>query len=137
MFLLRSVDGDAYAEVVAVLLDEILNGFLMIVDAIGGEGESVTIEPMVIPTIQLDLDVIANLVDKFDFKERLAADKVPHHRLVGEIGVGLMVEHIVDESLGHFPRHPFLHVLAHKVAVFAGQLAVLSDDEGDVFGFLH
>ena len=69
MFLFRSVDGDAYAEVVAVLLDEILNGFLMIVDAIGGEGEAVTIEPMVIPTIQLDLDVIANLVDKFYLKE--------------------------------------------------------------------
>ena len=43
-----------------------------------------------------------------------------------------MVEHKVDEGLSHLPRHPFLHVLAHEVAVFAGQLAVLRDDEGDV-----
>ena len=43
-----------------------------------------------------------------------------------------MVEHIVDEGLGHLPGHPLLHVFAHKVAVFAGQLAVLGDDEGDV-----
>ena len=43
-----------------------------------------------------------------------------------------MVEHIVDEGLGHLPRHPLFHVLAHEVAVFAGQLAVLRNDEGDV-----
>ena len=51
MLLLRSVDGDTNAEVVAVLLDEVLHGLLMVVDAVGGEGETVTIEPMVIPMI--------------------------------------------------------------------------------------
>ena len=72
--------------------------------------------------------------DDLKFEEQLMqlADEIPHHRLVGEIGVGLMVEHIVDEGLGHLPRHPFLHVLAHEVAIFAGQLTVLSDDESDV-----
>lgn len=43
-----------------------------------------------------------------------------------------MIKHIVDEGLGHLPGHPFLHILAYKVAVFAGQLAILGDDEGDV-----
>lgn len=44
-----------------------------------------------------------------------------------------MVEHVVDEGLGHVPGHAFLHVLPHEVAVFAGQLAILGDDKGDVF----
>lgn len=114
------------------LFNEILHGFFMIVDAVGGEGEAVAIEPMVVTAEKLRLDVIANLVDKLYLKERLATNEVPHHRLIGEIGVGLMVEHIVDEGLGHLPRHPFLHVLAHEVTIFAGQLAVLRDDEGDV-----
>ena len=43
-----------------------------------------------------------------------------------------MIQHIVNEGLGHLPRHSLFHVFAHEVAVFAGQLAVLRDDEGDV-----
>ena len=39
---------------------------------------------------------------------------------------------IVDKCLCHLLRHPFIYVLAHKIAVFAGQLAVFGDDEGDV-----
>ena len=46
MLLLCPVDGDANGKVVAVLQDEVLHGFLMVVDAIGGEGETITIEPM-------------------------------------------------------------------------------------------
>lgn len=134
MFLLRSVDGDTDGEVVAVLLDEVLHGFLVIVDAIGGEGEAVAVEPVVVTAEEFRLDVVANLVDKLYFQERLATDEVPYHRLVGENRVGLMFEHIIDEGLGHFPRHTFLHVLAYEVAVFTGQLAVFCDDEGDAFG---
>ena len=133
MLLFRPVNRDADAEVVAVLFDEVLHGLLVVVDAVGRERETVRVEPMVVPTIQLDFDIVAYFVDKLYLKERFAADEVPHHRLVSEIGVGLMVEHIVDEGLRHLPGHPFLHVLAHKVAVFAGQLAVLGDDEGDAF----
>ena len=132
MLLICSIDGDADGEVLTVLLDEILNGLLMVVDAVGGEGETVRVEQVMVTAIQFNFYIVANLVDEFYLKERLAADEVPHHRLVGEIGVGLMVKHIVDEGPGHLPRHPFLHVLAHEVAVFAGQLAVLGDDEGDV-----
>lgn len=132
MFLLCSIDGDADAEVIAVLLDEVLNGLLMVVDAVGGEGEAVAVEPVVVTAEKFRLDVIANLVDQFDFEERLAADEVPHHRLVGEIRVGFMVEQIINKGLGYLPRHAFFHVFANEVAVFAGQLAVLRDDEGDV-----
>ena len=132
MLLLRPVNGDANGKMLAVLLDEVLHGFLMVVDAVGGEGETVTVKPVVVTPKELRLDIVTNLVDKFDFKERLAANEVPHHRLISEIGVCFMVEHIVDEGFGHLPGHPFLHILAHKVAVFAGQLAVLGDDEGDV-----
>jgi len=42
-----------------------------------------------------------------------------------------MVKHVVDKSLSHFPWHALLHVLTHKVAISASQLAVLGDDEGD------
>ena len=133
VLLLRPINCDANAEVVAVLLDEVLHGLLVVVDAVGGEAETIRVEPMVVPTIQLDFDIVAYFVDKLYLKERLAANEVPHHRLISEIGVCFMVEHIVDEGLGHLPGHPFLHVLAHKVAVFAGQLAVLGYDESDVF----
>ena len=88
---------------------------------------------MVVAAEKFRLDVVANLVDKLNFEEWFAADEVPNHRFVSEIGVGLMVEHIVDEGLGHLPRHAFLHIFAYKIAIFAGQLAVLGDDEGDVF----
>ena len=40
---------------------------------------------------------------------------------------------IVDKCLCHLLRHPFIYVLAHEVAVFAGQLAVICDDASDVF----
>lgn len=133
MFLLRPVNRYAYAEVVAVLLDEVLHGLLVVVDAVGGEGEAVAVEPVVVAAEEFRLDIVANLVDEFYLEERFTADEVPHHRLVGEIRVGLMVEYIVDKVLGHLPGHPFLHVLAHKVTVFASQLAVLGDDEGDRF----
>ena len=125
-------DGDSDGKVLAILFDKVLHGLLVVVDAVGGEGETVTVKPMVVAAEEFGLDVVANLVDKFYLQKRLATDEVPHHRLIGKIGVGLMVKHIVDEGLGHLPGHPFLHVLAHKVAVFAGQLAVLRDDEGDV-----
>lgn len=133
MLLLRSVNGDANGKMLTVLLDKVLNSFLMVIDAIGGERETVAIEPMMVSSKEFSLDIVANLIDKLYFKERLAADKVPHHRLVGKIGVGFMIEHIVDEGLGHLPRHPFFHVLAHEVAIFASQLAILGDDEGDAF----
>ena len=133
MLLFRPVNRDADAEVVAVLLDEVLHGLLVVVDAVGGEGEAVAVEPVVVAAEEFRLDIITNLVDKLDFEERFSADEVPHHRLVGEIRGGFMVKHIVDESLGHLPRHPFFHVLAHEIAIFASQLAVFRDDEGDVF----
>ena len=120
MLLLRSVDGDSDGEVLAVLLDEVLHGLLVVVDAIGGKGEAVAVEPVVVATEEFRLDVVANLIDKLYLQERLAADEVPHHRLVGEIRVGLMVEHIIDKGLGHLPRHSFFHVFTHKIAVFAG-----------------
>ena len=132
MLLLRPVNRDADAEMVAVLLDEVLHGLLVVVDAVGGEGEAVRVEPVVVAAEEFCLDVVANLVDKLYFQKRLAADEVPHHRLVGEIGVGLIVKHIVDEGFGYFPRHSLLHVLAYKIAVLASQLAILGDDEGDV-----
>ena len=103
VLLLRSVDSDADAEMVAVLLDEVLHGFFMVIDAVGGERESVAIEPVMVAAEKFRLDVVANPVDKLDFKERLAADEFPHHRLVSKIGVGLMVKHIVDEGFGNIP----------------------------------
>ena len=83
MFLLRSIDGDADGEVLAVLLDEVLHGLLVVVDAVGGEGEAIAVEPMMVPTEKLRLDIVANLVDKLYLQKRLAADEVPHHRLLG------------------------------------------------------
>lgn len=45
-----------------------------------------------------------------------------------------MVEDIVDGLLSHLPRHPLVRVLPDEIAVFTCELAVLGDDERDVFG---
>lgn len=46
-----------------------------------------------------------------------------------------MSEDVVDGLLRHFPRHTFLRVLAHEVAILAGKLAVLRHDERDVLRY--
>lgn len=129
---LGAVDGDADGEVVAVLLDEALHLGRVVVDAVGGEGEAVGVEPVVVQFEHAELEVVTDAVDELDFEEGLAADEVPDDALLAE--VILASQHVVDEGLGGVPRHAFLDVLADQVAILAGQLAVLGDDERDVLG---
>lgn len=132
MFLLRSVDGDADGKVCQVLFDVILHGLLVVVDAIGREGEAIRVEPVMVTTEKFHLDVVADLINKLDFEKRFTTDEFPNHRFHSKFGVVLMVEHIVDEGFGNFPRHPLLNVFANKITVFTSQLTVLSDNEGNV-----
>ena len=130
VFLLGAVDGDADAEVVAVLGDEALHRFAVIVDAVGGEREAVTVEPVVVQFKHSSFQIITNLIDKLNLQKWLAADEIPHHTFLSELV--LTAQHKVNKTLGRLPRHPLLDILPHQVAVFASQLAVLGDNEGDV-----
>lgn len=114
---------------VAVLLNEPLHLLRVVVNAVGREREAVRVEPVVIPSVHLRLQIVTDLVYQFYLQERLAADEVPRHRFLSKFL--LAVENIVNSLLGHLPRHSLLRVLAHQVAVLAGQLAVLRHDERD------
>ena len=114
---------------VTVLFDETLYFIGIIVDAVCRERKAVGIEPVMVASEHLGLDVVANLIDKVDFKERFAAYEIPNDGFLLEIL--FVAKDIVDSGLGHFPRHPLLLVFADKVTIFASQLAVLGDDKSN------
>ena len=128
---LRAVNGDADGKMFVVLRDEPLHLVRVIVDAVGGKRETVGVEPMMVPAEHLRLQVIAYLVYQVYLKERLAANEVPNHARLAH--VAFVVEDVINRLLRHLPRHPLFRVFPHKVAVFAGKLAVLRHDERDVF----
>ena len=86
---------------------------------------------MMVAAEHLRLQIIANLIYEIYFQERLAADEVPHYRLLAKIL--FVVEYIIYSLFSHLPRHTFLLVLTHEVAIFTSQLAILSDNKSDVF----
>ena len=75
MLPLRTVDGDADAQVRVVLLYELLHPFRVVVDAVRGEGEAVGVKPVVIPPEHLRLQIVANLVYQLYLQERLTTDE--------------------------------------------------------------
>lgn len=85
---------------------------------------------MMVSSVHLNFQIVAYPVDKVNLKERLATNKVPYHASL--LHVSLMVENVVNSLLRHLPRHALLGVLANKIAILAGELAVLGDDESDV-----
>lgn len=85
---------------------------------------------MVVSSVHLNFQIVAYAVDKVYLKERLTTNKVPYHALL--LHVSLMVENVVNSLFRHLPRHALLSVLANKIAILAGELAVLGDDESDV-----
>ena len=127
---LRAVDGDADGKVFAVLLDEMLHCWCVVVDAVGGERETIAVEPVVVQFKHPQLQVVANLVNQFNLQEWLATNKVPYNTLFAKFI--LMPQHIVDKCLRRLPWHPLLNILSYQIAVLASQLAVLGDDEGDI-----
>ena len=130
MLLPGAVYGDANAQVAVVLLDEALHLLLVVVDAVGGEAEAVGVEPMVPPAEHLCLQVVADAVYQVYLDKWLPAYEVENDGFFRKLLLPL--QYVVYGRLGHLPRHAFLRVLAHQVAILAGQLAVLGDDEGDV-----
>ena len=86
---------------------------------------------MMVAAEHLRLQIIANLIYEIYFQERLAADEVPHYRLLAKIL--FVVEYIIYSLFSHLPRHTLLLVLTHEVAIFTSQLAILSDNKSDVF----
>ena len=97
----RTVYGDTYGQMLIVLLYEILYLLRVVVDAVGGEGEAVGVEPVVVQSVHLRLQIIAYLVYKIYFEERLAADEVPDDTFLVELV--LMFQNVVDGLFCHLP----------------------------------
>lgn len=131
MLLLRPVNGDSDREVLSVLLNEPLHLWRVVIDAIGGERKTVGVKPVVVQFEHAGLEVVANLVDKFNLQEWFPTDEVPYYAFLAELR--LTAQHIVNKCLRRLPRHPLLNVLPHQIAILASQLAVLSDNEGNAF----
>ena len=115
-----------------VLLDVALHLGLVVVDSVRGETETVGIEPGVVLQVHLLLQVVADAVDQVDLYERLASDEFEYHGALGEEFT--MVQDIIYGLLCHIETHALLGVLAHKIAVFECELAVLRHDERDGLG---
>ena len=79
--------------------------------------KTVGIEPMVVELKHPQLEIVANLINQRYLQKRLASDKVPYNAILAELV--LMRKHIVNERLGRSPRHPFLHILPHQIAILA------------------
>ncbi len=97
----RTVYGDTDGQMLIVLLNEILYLLRVIVDTVGGERETVRVEPVVVQSVHLCLQIIAYLVYQVYFEERLAADKVPDDTFFFKFL--LMSQDVVDGLLRHFP----------------------------------
>ena len=112
-----------------ILFDESLHSIRVIVDAVCGEGETIGIKPMMVEAEHFRLDIVANPVYEFNLQEGLASDKIPNDGFFGK--VSLTLQDIVNGLLGDGPLHTLLDILTDKIAILAGKLAILSDDEGD------
>ena len=84
---------------------------------------------MVVEAEHFRLDIVANPVYEFNLQEGLASDKIPNDRFLAK--VGLMLQDVVNGLLGDGPLHTLLDILPDQIAILAGKLAILSDDEGD------
>ena len=124
---LSAVDGDAYAQVCVVLLDELLHLVGVVVDTVGRERETVAVEPVMVAAEHLGLEIVAYLVNQVNLHKRFAAYEVPNHALLTK--VILVAQNIVDSSLRGLPRHLLLLILPNKVTVLTSQLAILRDNK--------
>ena len=86
---------------------------------------------MVVEAEHFRLDIVANPVYEFNLQEGLASDKIPNDRFLAK--VSLMLQDVVNSLHGYGPLHTLLDILTDKIAILAGKLAILCDDEGDAF----
>ena len=84
---------------------------------------------MVVEAEHFRLDIVANPVYEFNFQKGLSSDKIPYDRFFGK--VCFMLQDIVNGLLGYRPLHTLFNILTDKIAILAGKLAILRDDEGD------
>ena len=88
---------------------------------------------MVLPAEHLHLQIVAYLVNQLYLYERLATNEIPHNTRLSHIL--LVTEDVVNILPCYLVVHSLFRILPYEVAVFAGELAVLRDNERD--GFLH
>ena len=114
-----------------ILFDKSLHSVCVVINAICGEGETIGVKPMVVEAEHFRLDIVANLVYEFNLQKGFSSDKIPNDGFLSK--VGLMLQDVVNGLLGYGPLHTFFDILTDKIAILAGKLAILCDDEGDAF----
>ena len=71
MFATSSINCDANTQVLTILFNELLYLVTMVIDSVCGKRETIRVEPMMISTEKLLLNIIANSIDKINFQEWL------------------------------------------------------------------
>ena len=85
---------------------------------------------MMIPAEHFCLQIVTYLVYQINLQERLATYKIPNYAFFPKLT--FMVKNIVYGLFGNIKRHSLFLILAHKIAILAGKLAVFRDNERDV-----
>ncbi len=85
------------------------------------------VEPLMVASKHLGIELVAFPVDKVNLEKRLASDKIPDYTLLLEL-IGV-IEDIIDSLPGYLPTHTFLRVFADEIAVFTSKLAIFGDDK--------
>ena len=119
-----------------VLFNVRLDPRIKVQQTVGADADSESRCPRVLQQHDLLDEVVGQLIDQFDFEERLTADEF-QNTASGILGAHVLVRPIIvskdhiDESLADVEGHgvPLLLML---IAVGAAEVAVLSDLERDV-----
>ena len=82
---------------------------------------------MMVKTEHFHLEIVANLVNKFNFKKGFSSYEIPNDRFLFEIF--FMRKNVVDCFSCDVKSHTLLVVLTNKVAILACKLTVLCYNE--------
>lgn len=80
---------------------------------------------------KLRFNVVTYSINKVYFKKWFSSYEIPYYARFFEII--FMAEDIVNSLFGYLEGHPLFRVLPNEIAIFAGKLAVLSDNKCYVF----
>ena len=105
MLYLSSVNCNADAQMFSVFLNKPLNLILMIINSIGGETETIGVEPMMVMAEHFDLYIITYSIDQLNFEEGLTTNEIPYYRLF--LKLIFTTKNIIYSLLCYLPRHPF------------------------------
>ena len=131
MLLFGSINSDANAQVINILLNKLLDLLFMVVDTICRKRESIGVKPVMIPAIHFRLQIVAYLIYQFHFQKWLTTNEVPYHTFFSIFF--FMVKDIVNCLFSYIKRHSLFFILTNQVAIFTCKLAIFGNNESNGF----